>query len=354
MLTKIAIALLFKKNKQWVLPIFASVLSLLLLFKEVGAFSFIKDEAINYCKEVQDVDFWVSSDRIRGDEITKIKKIPEVSKASYFYKANATVSSASGLRENCMLIGVDESTGLGLPLKLTTGNHKIKDDSAILSSECAKSLMIPINQKTKNQTLFLQDQPLKISGVSDNNSSSVVYTSISRARENFQNGHMYICVKAEPFVDLSQLKKKIERVSLSKVYTNLDFQKMNLAEKLEKNKSSREIFSSFFLALIFIIISLSFVYAHYFSSKSLDYNLIQVKSGSIGLVRGLMMIQSLMLSNISYLVAYSIYAILSLLNISKISFHSIPIIYSLFLYLFFVVISLLSTFAVSFKLKGAV
>jgi hypothetical protein len=354
MLTKFAIALLFKKNKQWMLPVFASVLSLLLLFKEVGAFSFIKDEAINYCTEVQDVDFWVSLDRSKGDEITKIKKIPEVSKASYFYKANAIVSSASGLKKNCMLIGIDESTGLGLPLKLNSGNHKIKDDTAILSSECAKSLMIPINQKSKNQALFLQDQPFKISGVSDNQSASVVYTSIARARENFNEGQTYICVKAEPFVDLGMLKKKIERASLSKVYTNTDFQKLNLSEKIEKNKSSREIFSSSIAAILFIIISLSLVYAHYFSSKSLDYNLIQIKSGSFQFMRGLMIIQSLMLSNISYFISYSIYAFLSLMNLSIFSFHLVPITYSLFLYAFFMIISLLSTFVVSFKLKGAV
>jgi hypothetical protein len=354
MLAKFATAVLFKKSKAWVLPALASVLSLLLLFFQVGAFRSIQNEATQFCKEVEDVDFWVSLEKEKGDELAKILKIPEVTKASYILKSTVKASNNSGLKKNCLLIAVDESTGLGLPAKLSRGNHKIGEDSVIVSSECAKSLFLSNLMRSKNQSLFIEDRPLKLIGVSENQDASVVYTTISKAKELYLEGQNFICVKLEPYSDLKQLRKKIERVTGQKAFTKSEFSKINFLEKLEINKSMKSLCSSVVFSCIFVVFTLLFMFAYYFSSKTSDYELIHTAVGSFSFVRKLMALQALILANICYLMSITLYFLLSFFSFSNTYFNAIAPIYGVSLYLIFSAICVIPALFVSFKLKEAI
>src|SRR3989338_1026035 len=80
MFVRIATALLFKKSKHWLMPLFVVVFSIFLLFEQFAAFRSVKGEMELFCKGG---DLWVSGEKLGVDELLKVRRLNDVKGAAF-------------------------------------------------------------------------------------------------------------------------------------------------------------------------------------------------------------------------------------------------------------------------------
>ena len=299
MLMKFATALLFKKSKQYMMPLFVVVLSVFLLLQQFGAFRSVRGEVDAFCRELEDVDLWVKSSSLNIEDLLKVRRLPEVALASFLYKGTAEAYAPSGIKKSCTLLGVDESTHLGLPTKVLYGSLRLKggENMAILSAECAKSLYKLGSQKLRSgSALYLDDKQMKIGGVVPEKRGFIVYTSFSKAKEISNMGETMMLIKAEPHANTTALKAKIERISGLKAFSTQEFSKELFQSYIKENRTvslfSVIVICAFALALgIFVAI-----FYHFFIGQIENYSILKAVGATPIFISSLMTIQATILA----------------------------------------------------------
>ncbi len=310
MLVKFTTALLFKKSKQWLMPLFVVVFSIFLLFQQFSAFQSIRGESSAFCKNLEDVDLWIKGDYLSASDLLKVKKIPDVLAASFIYKGSVGVNSSQGVKKTCTLLGIDETTHLGMPSKALYGSLRLKGDGdlAILSGECAQSLFKSGNQKLKpGSSIYLDHTLLKVGGVVPAKRGLVVYTNYTKAKEILGNGETLIAIKAEPGINLYLLKTKIERVSGLKAFTANEFTKELFGAYMKENKAV----SHFSVVIIFgLILALGIfvtVFYQFFKTQIPNYSVLKAFGATPVFLSSLLTLQAAIISILGWSASLILY-----------------------------------------------
>ncbi len=313
MLMKFATALLFKKSKQCAMPLFVVVFSVFLLFQQFAAFRSIRGEIDAFCRELEDVDLWVKSSPLGVEDLLKVRRLPEVALASFLYKGTTEAYAPSGQKKGCMLLGVDESTHLGLPTKVLYGSLRLKggEDTAILSAECAKCLFKLGSQKLRpSSALFLSDRQLKIGGVVPEKRGFIVYTNLAKAKEISSAGQTLMLIKASPLANISALKTKIEKVSGLKAFTPSEFSKELFQNYMHENRTV----SLFSVVVIFaLVLALGIfvaIFYHYFKGQLENYSVLKAVGATPVFISLLLTLQATIISLLGWSTSFFLYTIL--------------------------------------------
>ena len=313
MMIKFATALLFKKSKQWLTPLFVVILSVFLLFQQFAAFRSVRGEVDAFCREVEDVDLWIQGDHLSVEDLAKVRRVPEVSLASFMYKGSAEAYAPHGIKKECTLLGIDDSTQLGMPHKVLYGSLRLKADGdmAIISGDCAKTLFKLGNQKLRaGSALYLDDQALRVGGVVPIQKGLFVYTNYAKAKELGSVGQNLIVIKAASHTNLSALKQKIERVSGLKSSTTSEFSKLLFQNYMKENKAvslfSMVILFGFILALgIFGVIFYTF-----FKNSLGNYSILKAMGATPLFISLLLSLQAGIISMIGWSTSFLSYTLL--------------------------------------------
>ncbi len=314
MLRQFALALLFKKSKQWLMPLFVVVFSVFLLFQQFAAFLSVKSEVVGFCRELEDVDLWIKGDHLSGSDLAKVKILPEVLLASFLFKGNAEANSLHGAKKMCTLLGVDESTHLGLPSKVLYGQVRLKgsEESVILNESAARSLFKLGNQKLKSgSSLYLDGHQIKVSGVTSLNKGLFVYTNLGFAKEISNDGETMMVIKAAGQTNLSSLKQRIERVSGLKAYTSLEFSEELFHSYMKENKVVSLFSVIVICALILALGIFAAIFYHFFKSQMNNYSILKAVGATSSFLSLLLTLQAALISLIGWSISFVLYLILS-------------------------------------------
>jgi putative ABC transport system permease protein len=310
MLARFTTALLFKKSKQWLMPLFVVVFSIFLLFQQFSAFQSIRAESNAFCKNLEDVSLWIKGDYLSTSDLLKIKKIPDVLAASFIYKGSVGLNSSGGVKKSCTLLGIDETTHLGMPSKALYGSLRLKGegDLAVVSGECAESLFKSRNQKLKpGSSIYLDHALVKVGGVVPAKRGLVVYTNYTKAKEILSNGETLIAIKAEPGVNLSLLKTKIERLSGLKAFTTNEFSKELFQVYMKENKAV----SQFSVVIIFgLILALGIfitVFYQFFKTQLSNYSILKALGATPVFLSSLLTLQAAIISILGWSTSFLLY-----------------------------------------------
>lgn len=313
MLMKFATALLFKKSKQCAMPLFVVVFSVFLLFQQFGAFRSVRGEVDAFCRELEDVDLWVKSGPFGPEDLLKVRRLPEVALASFLYKGSAEAYAPYGVKKSCTLLGVDESTHLGLPTKVLYGSLRLKggEDMAILSADCARTLFKLGNQKLRaGSALYLDDQQMKIGGVVPLKRGSIVYTNFSKAKEISASGETMMLIKASPLANVSALKAKIERVSGLKSFTTAEFSKELFQTYIHENRTVSLFSVVVIFALVLALGIFAAIFYHFFKGQVENYSVLKAVGATPLFLSLLLTAQAAIISLIGWSVSFVLYTIL--------------------------------------------
>jgi putative ABC transport system permease protein len=316
MLGKFAFALLFKRGREWLMPLVVVALLGFFLFLQLGAFSAMKGEIVAFCEGSSGVDLWIKIDhQSSNQDLVKLRRLPDIQAVSYLYKSKADAYTSSGVRKECTLLGVDESTYLGLPSKALYGSFHLKDEdnTLILSQECAKSLFKLGSQKLRSgSVVYMNEKSMKIGGVAPVQKGFVAYTNFSRAKELGVGGETLLVVKAVPFANLSSLKQKIEKVSGLKSYTKKEFSNELIQTEIREDKMI-SLFSSMVTFAVALALGIYIAaFTNFFKGQAETYAIFKIFGATPLFISSLLALQALVISSLGSGIAFSLYTLLQI------------------------------------------
>lgn len=310
MLVRFTFALLFKKSKQWLMPLFVAVFSIFLLLQQFSAFHSIRNESNAFCRNLEDVDLWIKGDYLQTSDLLKIKKIPDVVAASFVYKGSVSMSLQNGAKKSCTLLGIDETTHLGMPKKALHGSLRLKGESdlAILTTDCVDLTYKGSHSKVKSGNFIQLDQAqIKVGGIVPSKKSLVVYTNYAKAREIMSHGETLLAIKAEPGVNLSGLKGKIEKISGLKAFTAKEFSKELFLSYRKENKAVSNFSVVIIFALILAVGIFTTVFYQFFKTQLSNYSILKAFGATPVFLSSLLTLQAAIISILGWCVSVILY-----------------------------------------------
>ncbi len=127
----IALKMLFHDRAKYLGLIIGVAFSTLLINQQMGIFLGLLSRAGAIIQDVPEADIWVMDPGVknldtvfplRDTELGRVRGVPGVAWAVPFFKSNATVRTATGELESALLIGVDDSSLIGMPPNVIMGS----------------------------------------------------------------------------------------------------------------------------------------------------------------------------------------------------------------------------------------
>ena len=239
-MNNIAIKMLLGDSAKYIGLIFGVTFATLLMAQQVSIFIGLMGRTASAVFDVTEVDIWVMDPRVRyieeveplrDVELTNIASVPGVKWAVPFYKGLATIRMTDGLTQQVQLIGVDDTSLVGLSQNVIQG-----DQRAIQHPQTA---MID-----KNGFNFIwPKQPLELGRIVELNDHRIVINSVCKARPTFmtfpimyvtyntakeitpptRNKMSFVLVKTQEGVDPHELTKRIHRDTGLQALTSNEF-----------------------------------------------------------------------------------------------------------------------------------
>lgn len=259
-----------RRQLLWMLLLSAS---LVLILVSLTTLMQNRSVSTHWMKEIENVDLWVYPKHpAAAGELLKIRSLDGVEGASSFCQKTVVVTLPSGIKQECILLGIDE---LVAPRVITQGklSHLQLDNSIIVDELGIKTGLSYRHRGSKRtfkmgQYIFVGDHKMLIGGLCRLKSSRqklpVIYTSYNNATRLFDTKNddltAYV-VKAKSGISLSKLSEKIERM----LNVDTKIHQVALADSMHIAKEpSLKTFSSLWMSLIvgclFYIVSVGTIF----------------------------------------------------------------------------------------------
>ena len=193
----VAIKMLFGDRAKYLGLIFGVTFATLLMAQQVSIFVGIMARTASAIYDVQEADIWVMDPRVRyieeveplrDVELTNVRSVPGVAWAVPFYKGLATIRMPDGLVQQVQLIGVDDTSLVGLCRKAVLGDPRVvsRPQSAVMDRN-GHIFMFPHQKMTLGRVMELNDNRLKIDAICDASPTfmtfPILYVSYKTAKE---------------------------------------------------------------------------------------------------------------------------------------------------------------------------
>lgn len=191
----IAIRMLTGDSQKFYGLLFGIAFSTLLITQQLTIFVNLIERGASGVYNAPEADIWVMDPVSRTTEVTyampstaldEVRSVPGVEWAVPHLRAAASVRTASGDLEGVTIIGVDDSTLIGMPERMTVGDKSVlsRPDTVIVDDVGVLNLFEQ-DQDPLGQRLELNDQRAVIRGVADAipsfTSQVTLYTKYSQA-----------------------------------------------------------------------------------------------------------------------------------------------------------------------------
>jgi len=230
----------------------------LLITQQAAIFLGLMTRTYSFVTDTPQPDLWIMDPEVQHHadnkpmldrELYRVRGVEGVAWAVPMFKSFVRLKLPNGAPRQCILVGVDDATLLGLPAEFVSGQPEdLRKSDAVLVNIDDVSDKLGYKDDSGGRrpvqvgdTLELNDKRGVIAGTFRINKAffwePVIYTTYSRAlqfspRERKQMS--YVLVKAKPGVDVEQLRKDIESQTGMAAYSGPAFAWLTAKYILEK------------------------------------------------------------------------------------------------------------------------
>lgn len=239
---RIAIKILLGDRAKYLGLVFGVAFATLLMTQQVSIFIGIMARTASPIFNVTESDVWVMDTRVqyldevepmRDIELSNVRSVPGVKWAVPFYKGISTMSLPSGKTQQVQLIGVDDTTlvGLGVCEKMVEGDRlSLKRPQTAIMDLNGFIFTWPTETPHIGKKLEMNDHRITITGLCDVSPTfmtwPIMYVSYETAMEITppqRNKMSFVLAKAADGVSPQELAKRIQAQTGLQALTNHDF-----------------------------------------------------------------------------------------------------------------------------------
>jgi len=236
----IAIRMLTGDRQKFYGLLFGIAFSALLITQQMTIFVNLVERGASGVFNVPDAEIWVMDPVSRTSDVSyampstaldRVRSVPGVEWAVPMLRAQASVRNKQGDLEGVAVIGVDDTTLIGLPRKMAVGDPSVlsEPDAVVIDDVGARRFFVP-GDNPIGQRLELNDQRAVIRGIADSvpgfTSTVTLYTRYSNAL-NFvpgtRNRMSFVLVGSTGDVSARELADRIEAETGLKAETRDEF-----------------------------------------------------------------------------------------------------------------------------------
>ena len=228
----IALKMLFHDRAKYLGLVIGVAFSTLLINQQMGIFLGLLSRAGAIITDIPEADIWVMDPGVknldtvfplRDTELGRIRGVPGVKWAVPLFKAVATVRTATGDLESAVLIGVDDSSLVGLPARVVMGDiEELRRPDAVAVGEDGFGKVWRGETISLGKTVELNDRrAIVVAIVKDSpkfTSSITFFTRYSQALQYTNNGRnqmSFVLAKSEDGKTADEVSQAIhERTGL--------------------------------------------------------------------------------------------------------------------------------------------
>ncbi len=220
--------MLFSDRAKYIGLVLGVAFSTLLINQQLGIFLGLLSRAGALVQDVPEADIWVMDPGVknldtifalRDIELGRVRGVPGVKWAVPYFKAMATVRTASGELESTLLIGADDNSLVGVPSEFLMGNPEdLRRPDAVAISADGFGKVWRNQPMELGKTIELNDRrAVLVAVVKDSpkfTSSITVYTRYSQALAYTNNGRnqlSFILVRSEAGKQASEVAQAIQQ-----------------------------------------------------------------------------------------------------------------------------------------------
>ena len=178
----IALKMLFHDRAKYMGLVLGVAFSTLLINQQLGIFIGLITRAGAVIVDVPQADVWVMDPGVknldtifplRDTELGRVRGVPGVAWAVPLYKSNVTIRTGNGELESSLLMGVDDSTLIGLPPEVVLGNvdDLRRPDAVAVSMDGYRKIW--------------RNEPLKLGNIAELNDRRAVVVAIVKDSPKF-------------------------------------------------------------------------------------------------------------------------------------------------------------------------
>ncbi|MFN7874000.1 MAG: ABC transporter permease [Pirellula sp.] len=234
----IALKMLFHDRAKYLGLVIGVAFSTLLINQQMGIFLGLLSRAGAIITDIPEADIWVMDPGVknldtvfplRDTELGRIRGVPGVKWAVPLFKAVATVRTATGDLESAVLIGVDDSSLVGLPARVVMGDiEELRRPDAVAVGEDGFGKVWRGETISLGKTVELNDRRAVVVAIVKDSpkftSSITFFTRYSQALQYTNNGRnqmSFVLAKSEDGKTAEEVSKAIhERTGLQSLTAN--------------------------------------------------------------------------------------------------------------------------------------
>jgi putative ABC transport system permease protein len=239
-MTWIALRMLTGDRQKFIGLIFGIAFSTLLITQQLTIFVNLISRGASAVYNIGTVDLWAMDPASRTTDVSfpmpvtaldKVRSVRGVEWATPYLQSGANIRTPEGDLEGVTLIGVDDSTLIGLPRKLVKGDKSaLYEPDAIFVDDVGAERLFPKGVNPIGRTLELNDRRAVIRGVVDTTpsftSQVLLYTRYSNALSyvpGTRNRMSFVIARTSPGQNANNVANRIMKQTGLKVRTRDEF-----------------------------------------------------------------------------------------------------------------------------------
>lgn len=236
----ISIRMLTGDRQKFYGLVFGIAFSTLLITQQLTIFINLINRGATAVHNIATVDVWVMDPVSRTPDVVypmassaldQVRSVPGVAWAVPHLRASAAVRTPQGDLEGVTIVGVDDTTLIGLPRFMIKGSREnLNTPDSVFVDGVGRTRLFPPNVNALGTQLELNDQRAVIRGIVDVDpsftSQVVFYTRYSNALQYIpgtRNRMSFVLARAAPGISPDELVRRIESQTGLKARTRADF-----------------------------------------------------------------------------------------------------------------------------------
>ncbi len=247
----ISVKILLGDKAKYLGLVFGVAFATLLMSQQVSIFIGLMARTAGVIRDVSEADIWVMDTRVRyieeveplrDVELTNVRSVAGVKWAVPFYKGLATIRMKDGLTQQVQLLGVDDTSLIGICPKMVKGTQdSVKFPLSAMMDKNGYFFMWPKQELKVGKEVELNDHRLVINSICDANPTFMTfptvfmtYSTILEVTPPQRNKMSFVLVKAKDGVSVEELVKKINKETGLQALTKDDFTWRSINYYLER------------------------------------------------------------------------------------------------------------------------
>lgn len=173
----VALRMLTGDRAKYLGLVFAIAFSTFLLENQTSIFAGIMSRTGNQIRDVGEAEVWVMDPQtvyfeetkaLKDTDLNRVRGVPGVEWAVRLFKGGPVARTEAGKFSQCVVLGLDDATLVGVPRKMLLGDWKrLREPNSVVIDKAGCLLLFPGEPLEIGRTLELNDHLARIVGISD-------------------------------------------------------------------------------------------------------------------------------------------------------------------------------------------